>query len=316
MDSSRSLALVQLSFDYEANAIDTKEAKSLEKHAKAICDTVERVRRTTAEGVMKLGAELTAAHAKLSNHGDGTFGKWCSLRCGLTARHARNMMGVCDTFKDREMISQSADPTALYLLSAPSCPEEATAEALERAEQGERITTKLARDIIKSHPPRVNREEPDADTINLTNSGCDVRHGDCLELMQEMAAGSVDLVFGSPPYEDARTYGISFDLVGDAWVDWMFERVMESLRVCKGLVAFVVEGKTKQYRWSATPVLLMAKLHQAGVHLRKPVIYKRQGIPGAGGPDWLRLAELAAGAGFVASVAALLWPRIRGGTRR
>ena len=35
-----------------------------------------------------------------------------------------------------------------------------------------------------------------------------------------------------------------------------------------------------------------------------------------GGPDWLRLAELAAGAGFVASVAALLWPRIRGGTRR
>jgi len=32
----------------------------------------------------------------------------------------------------------------------------------------------------------------------------------------------------------------------------------------------------------------MARLHESGVHLRKPIIYKRQGIPGAGGPDWLR----------------------------
>jgi len=62
----------------------------------------------------------------------------------------------------------------------------------------------------------------------------------------------------------------------------------ESLRVCRGLVAFVVEGKTKKFRYSATPILLMADLHRAGVSLRKPPVFHRVGIPGSGGPDWLR----------------------------
>jgi site-specific DNA-methyltransferase (adenine-specific) len=113
-------------------------------------------------------------------------------------------------------------------------------------------------------------------------------HGDCLEVMRGWPDGCVDLVFGSPPYADARTYGIDFALKGQAWVDWMVERVVESLRVCRGLVAFVIEGRTKQFRWTAEPALLLADLHRRGVHLRKPPIYKRVGIPGSGGPDWLR----------------------------
>lgn len=112
--------------------------------------------------------------------------------------------------------------------------------------------------------------------------------GDCLEVMKDWPDNCVDLVFGSPPYEDARTYGIDFNLQGQEWVDWMVSVVQESLRVCKGLVAFVVEGKTKKFRWSATPALLIADLHRAGIHLRKPPAFQRIGIPGSGGPDWLR----------------------------
>ncbi len=99
---------------------------------------------------------------------------------------------------------------------------------------------------------------------------------------------SVDLIFGSPPYEDARTYGIDFSLKGEDWVAWMHDIVCESVRVSRGLAAFVVEGKTRQFRWSSTPVLLMADLHRSGIHLRKPPAYRRVGIPGSGGPDWLR----------------------------
>jgi hypothetical protein len=95
------------------------------------------------------------------------------------------------------------------------------------------------------------------------------------------------LVFGSPPYEDCRTYGINFNLKGQDWVDWMVAVVQESLRVCRGLVAFVVEGKTRNFRWSATPSLLEADLHRAGVCLRKPLVFHRQGIPG-GSPDFPR----------------------------
>lgn len=112
--------------------------------------------------------------------------------------------------------------------------------------------------------------------------------GDCLEVMRGMASDSVDLIFGSPPYEAARTYGIDFSLRGQEWSDWMVERMIEMVRVCKGLVAMVVEGQTRDFRWSATPILLMADLHRAGIHLRKPPAFHRIGIPGSGGPDWLR----------------------------
>lgn len=112
--------------------------------------------------------------------------------------------------------------------------------------------------------------------------------GDCLEVMKSMPDKCVDLVLGSPPYEDARTYGIGFSLKGQAWVDWMVERWREMQRVSRGAVVMVVEGKTKDFRWSATPALLMADLHRAGFNLRKPPAYARVGIPGSGGPDYFR----------------------------
>lgn len=99
---------------------------------------------------------------------------------------------------------------------------------------------------------------------------------------------SVDLVMCSPPYEDIRTYGIGFKLRGDQYVQWAYERFMECLRVSRGLVAWVIEGKTKQYQYSSTPIMLMEKLRSEGVCLRKPPVFHRHGIPGNGGPDWLR----------------------------
>ena len=116
-----------------------------------------------------------------------------------------------------------------------------------------------------------------------------ILHGDCLDVLRTMDAYSVDVVFGSPPYEAARAYGeLGFNLRGQAWVDWMVERWREFQRVSRGLVVMVVAGQTREFRWSATPALLMADLHRAGFVLRTPPIFKRVGIPGSGGPDWLR----------------------------
>ncbi len=113
--------------------------------------------------------------------------------------------------------------------------------------------------------------------------------GDCLNLMAQMEDDSVDLVFTSPPYEDARQYGkLGFHLKGQKWVDWAVPRFIQCLHVCTGLVAWVVQGRTRQGKWSCTPALLMADLHRAGVNLRNPPIFHRSGIPGSGGPQWLR----------------------------
>lgn len=120
-----------------------------------------------------------------------------------------------------------------------------------------------------------------------TPDGFDLYCGDMLSVIPNLGR-TVDLVFCSPPYEAARSYGIGFNLRGDEFVKWCADRFEACLSVCNGLVAWVIEGQTRQYRWSATPALLMAELHRRGVHLRKPPVYKRVGIPGSGGPDWLR----------------------------
>lgn len=111
---------------------------------------------------------------------------------------------------------------------------------------------------------------------------------DCLEWMTEQSDNCVNLTFGSPPYEDARTYGIDFKLKGVEWVHWMADIMCEAVRITDGLVAMVVEGKTRKFQYSGTPILLMAELIERGITLRKPPIFHRVGIPGSGGPDWLR----------------------------
>jgi hypothetical protein len=116
---------------------------------------------------------------------------------------------------------------------------------------------------------------------------------DCLDWFAGEPENSIDLVFGSPPYEQARLYlenGEDRAIARDTadWVSWMADVFQAALRCCTGLVAFVVEGQTENYRWSAGPALLMAELHRRGVTMRKPPVYKRSGIPGSGGPDWLR----------------------------
>ena len=111
--------------------------------------------------------------------------------------------------------------------------------------------------------------------------------GDCRNLPFE--DDSFDLVFCSPPYEAQRSYAeIEFNLCGDEYVEWAADCFMECLRVSRGLVAWVVEGFTSDFEYSYTPFLIGAEIKRRGAKLRKPVVYQRNGIPGTGGPDWLR----------------------------
>jgi site-specific DNA-methyltransferase (adenine-specific) len=111
--------------------------------------------------------------------------------------------------------------------------------------------------------------------------------GDCRSL--PYPDDHFDLVFCSPPYEAQRGYAeLGFSLAGEEWVSWAVDCYIECLRVCKGLVAWVVEGYTDDFAYSSTPFLLMADLHRRGVKMRKTVVYQRNGIPGTGGPEWLR----------------------------
>lgn len=123
--------------------------------------------------------------------------------------------------------------------------------------------------------------------LNLTE-GHRIIQGDCLDVLKQYPDDSVDLVFTSPPYLSQRSYSIDFNLKCDEWVPWAMERYLECCRISRGLVAWVIEGNTKNYTYQPAPFLLMTELHKRGIKLRKPVVFHRVGIPGSGGPDWLR----------------------------
>lgn len=113
--------------------------------------------------------------------------------------------------------------------------------------------------------------------------------GDAIKFLKSQPDDSIDLLFTSPPYELARTYGIGDKMLGgEKWVEWMFKVIEAAAPKVKGLIAMNCEGQTRDYRYSMTPFLLMADLHRAGFNLRKPAVFHRIGIPGSGGPDWLR----------------------------
>jgi hypothetical protein len=169
-------------------------------------------------------------------------------------------------------------------------------EVFEQVRNGE-ISIRAAASRVRRKKKKKRREKEDQKRRSEVEVSTDERFvvepADCLRWLAAQPAGSIDLVFGSPPYEDARTYAENGGDPGitrktDEWVAWMVEVYKTALRCCRGLVAFVVEGRTKKYCWSASPVLLMADLARTGICLRKPPIYRRVGIPGSGGPDWLR----------------------------
>lgn len=114
--------------------------------------------------------------------------------------------------------------------------------------------------------------------------------GECIEKMSAMEPNSVDLVFASPPYCDARTYGIGAQRDCLAWVEWMLDVTEAAARVCKGPVLWVMAGVTrKRNYWPACEGLIYEWWKRGGTHeLYRPCIFHRVGIPGSGGNDWFR----------------------------
>jgi hypothetical protein len=103
-----------------------------------------------------------------------------------------------------------------------------------------------------------------------------------------LADASVDLVFGSPPYCDARTYGIGAQRDAREWVDWMLDVTEEALRVSRGLVLWVCAGVTRDRNyWPACEGLLWEGWRR-GWLCESPCYWHRSGIPGSGCDQWFR----------------------------
>lgn len=113
----------------------------------------------------------------------------------------------------------------------------------------------------------------------------EVATGDSLEWLKSLETRSAGLVFFSPPYEAARTYGIGFKLTGQKWVDWMRPIIVEAARVSNGLVLVNAAGQVRKHRYSPIMEFLTADLVRLDGLVMGPSPYawtKASGIPGSG----------------------------------
>lgn len=130
--------IVGFNYDLVGDAAD-KVRSSAEK----IRSTVQK----TLEDIILIGQELLSVKEALPH---GHFLPWLRAEFGWTERTAQNFMSVAERFgSNTKLISDlTIQPTAAYLLAAPSVPDEARQVAVEKAEAGEEINTKVAKAIV------------------------------------------------------------------------------------------------------------------------------------------------------------------------
>jgi hypothetical protein len=135
--------LVYPTFDY--TSLDADIAQQVQSAAHRIRHMV----RQTLEVLIAIGIDLLAVKQALPH---GSFGPWLRAEFGWAERTARNFMIVAERFGTKMAIIADLriDPTAAYLLAAPSAPEAASEVAIQRAERGERITASVAKEILSS----------------------------------------------------------------------------------------------------------------------------------------------------------------------
>jgi hypothetical protein len=122
-----------------------------------------RVKRAVAD-IVEIGLDLLAVKDRLPH---GQFTPWLQTEFGWSERQARNFMNVADWLRPKTAILADLpiQPTAAYLLAAPSVPDEARQEAVERAEAGEEINTAVAREIV-ADARKARKRSPDADRLS------------------------------------------------------------------------------------------------------------------------------------------------------
>ena len=157
------LVVITKGFDYAP--LEAQVAERVRSSAEKIRSTVQK----TIEDIIVVGQELLAVKESV---GHGHFGAWLRAEFGWTERTAQNFMSVAERFgANPKLISDlTIQPTAAYLLAAPSAPDEARQQAIERAEAGEEITTSVAKEILaetrKKRRPRREKAIP-ADKLAL-----------------------------------------------------------------------------------------------------------------------------------------------------
>ena len=134
-------------------------SKSLTKaELEEIADRIRTRIRRTAEDIIAVGHDLAEVKAQL---GHGKFLDWIDREFDMSERSARNYMSVAAWAEAKSATVADLAPATLYLLAAPSTPEDIENEVLADIESGKPVDTKEVKARIEE--ARVEQDETSQD---------------------------------------------------------------------------------------------------------------------------------------------------------
>lgn len=140
--AEKMLILGEQGFDYAT--LDTQTRIVVEQRTGEIKSLIRR----SANDIIDIGQKLSEVKEQL---GHGSFMNWLKSEFNWSVATATRFMQVSEQFKFVKLTNLQIAASALYLLAAPSTPEKARTEALERATVGEAITNTEAKAIVTRH---------------------------------------------------------------------------------------------------------------------------------------------------------------------
>ncbi|EAZ91258.1 DUF3102 domain-containing protein [Crocosphaera chwakensis] len=122
-------------------------------------DIRNRLRRC-AQDIYIIGDHLCKIKQQLKH---GQFRTWLKAEFDWSVSAANKFMQVSQQFQLNDLETVEISPSALYILAAPSTPEEVRTQALEKAKQGKTITFSFAKQLLKKNKdeqlePNINNQ--------------------------------------------------------------------------------------------------------------------------------------------------------------
>ncbi len=157
---------------YDYNQLATEHRDAVRRSARIIKPLLKR----TAEDIFIIGGELRSVKDMLAH---GKYTEWLGVEFGLSERMAQHFVNVRERLGPKSEKFSVLPPSTLYLLAAPSTPDEAIAVVEERIDAGDRLSVAHVQRTIDEHKRRARGMTIDGKAlISITPNGEEISSDD------------------------------------------------------------------------------------------------------------------------------------------
>lgn len=185
-------AAVELYFDY--STVPEAHRETLRRSAITIKPRLKRA----AEDIFVIGRELRATKILLAH---GQYTHWLDVEFGLSERMAQRFVSVYERLGAKSDIMSDLPPTTLYLLAAPSTPDEAIATVEQQLDTGDRISVAYVQRVItearqKARQPAANGQVIDGTVTDSAEEDPSLARKRAVQRLEEVLSTVVALLGG------------------------------------------------------------------------------------------------------------------------